>query len=197
VAVLEDSEADDRFLILLGRVSTEGTLMRGNISSHQNSLPPEEVLFRRQNAPTRYAENDIYFANESIPAGNPLPDSDLLKAIHAYTSDFYDNATTNHGRFDWRSMDETALIAMGILLEETAKESLGKTGDMAFVEGEEIVNTDDVSTSSQRTQKSGRKRSSRSSTIVFGEDSNIEDFWPKEKRKKRKNDTDPRGTSQG
>lgn len=31
-------------------------------------------------------------------------------------------------------MDETALIAFGILMEETAREILGETGDFAFVE---------------------------------------------------------------
>lgn len=32
-------------------------------------------------------------------------------------------------------MDETALIAFGILMEETAKEVLGETGDLVFTEG--------------------------------------------------------------
>lgn len=32
-------------------------------------------------------------------------------------------------------MDETALIALGILMEESAKEILGETGDLAFTEG--------------------------------------------------------------
>jgi hypothetical protein len=31
-------------------------------------------------------------------------------------------------------MDETALIAFGILLEEMAREELGETGDLAFTE---------------------------------------------------------------
>lgn len=31
-------------------------------------------------------------------------------------------------------MDETALIAFGILMEETARNVLGETGDFAFVE---------------------------------------------------------------
>lgn len=35
-------------------------------------------------------------------------------------------------------MDETALIAMGILMEEASKECLGSTGDLVFTEGEEI-----------------------------------------------------------
>jgi len=34
----------------------------------------------------------------------------------------------------WKCLDETALIAFGILLEETAKEVLGETGDLAFTE---------------------------------------------------------------
>ena len=34
-------------------------------------------------------------------------------------------------------MDGSALIALGILLEEMCKEKLGDTGDLAFVEGEE------------------------------------------------------------
>lgn len=34
-------------------------------------------------------------------------------------------------------MDETALIALGILMEETAREVLGETGDLVFLEGDE------------------------------------------------------------
>lgn len=99
------------------------------------AVTPEEVLFRKQNAPVRYMENDFYFANEDIPEDQPLPDSDLLKAIHAYTSDLYANKTVDRGQSAWRSMDETALIALGFLLEETAVEALEETGDMALVEG--------------------------------------------------------------
>ena len=65
-----------------------------------------------------------------------MPDSDLLQAIHAYVSDFYENATHNKGLIDFASMDETALLAMGILLEEAAAQCLGDIGDMALFEGE-------------------------------------------------------------
>jgi hypothetical protein len=37
----------------------------------------------------------------------------------------------------WEFMDETALIAFGILLEEMAKEKLSMTGDLAFTEAAE------------------------------------------------------------
>ena len=39
---------------------------------------------------------------------------------------------------DFESMDETALLGLGILLEEMAEHVLGETGDLAFVEGEEV-----------------------------------------------------------
>lgn len=98
-------------------------------------------------------ENDFYFANEELPVDQPLPDSDLLKAIHAYTSDLYANATSDRGQSSWRSMDETALIALGFLLEETANEALEETGDMVFVEGEEVASSEN-GLSSRRTSVS-------------------------------------------
>jgi len=85
----------------------------------------------------RYAENDGYFANEQLGTDQKLPDSDLLKHLHAYASDFYRSATSSGGKEDWRSMDETALLALGILMEETAAELLGETGDLALVEGDD------------------------------------------------------------
>lgn len=57
----------------------------------------------------------------------------MLKAIHAYASDFYASATGDRGKNDWRSLDETALLALGILLEEAASEGVGENGDLAFV----------------------------------------------------------------
>lgn len=77
-----------------------------------------------------------------------LPSSDLLKAIHSYTSHFYD-ALGHGGRHEAyavggrgiseRSMDETALLALGILLEEAGREIVGKGGDMVFTEEEDVV----------------------------------------------------------
>lgn len=99
-------------------------------------MPPDEVLFRRKGAPTRYEENDIYFAHDDLRAGQKLPNADLLKCLHAYTSDFYYSSARNRGKKHWRSMDETALLAMGILLEEAAKHATKESGDLPFVECE-------------------------------------------------------------
>ncbi|RDW80045.1 hypothetical protein BP6252_04683 [Coleophoma cylindrospora] len=130
-----------------GRISTAGFIpkravfssTRDTTSSTTTPSAPEDILFRHKNAPTRFAESDVYFANERA-APIELPDSDLLKAIHSYASDFYSRASAESS-LDWRSLDETALIALGVLMEEASKESLGRTGDLVFTEGEEVDDT--------------------------------------------------------
>ncbi|KAI0137889.1 hypothetical protein F4776DRAFT_90254 [Hypoxylon sp. NC0597] len=112
------------------------------------TLAPEEVLFRRVGAPVRYAEKDIYQAHEALRDGGRgvLPDSDMLKAIHSYTSHFYEALASTRGprgeafvrNVDERSMDETALLAFGILVEEAGREALGRMGDLVFTEGVEV-----------------------------------------------------------
>ncbi|KAL1879894.1 hypothetical protein VTK73DRAFT_6706 [Phialemonium thermophilum] len=119
--------------------------------SNQNKLgavplTPEEVLFRRSGAPQRFAEKDVYFANDDLPDGGRgiLPDSDLLKSLHVYASHFYEALGRRCGRdayvgsklVDERSMDETALLAMGVLLEEAARDVLGRrAGHLVFTAG--------------------------------------------------------------
>ncbi|KAM4065429.1 membrane protein [Hirsutella rhossiliensis] len=119
-------------------------------STRHTPLAPDELLFRRKDAPERYAEHDIYNAHErDIPHG-ALPESNLLKAIHGYTSGFYGALARKHrprlgGRdVDERSMDETALLAFGILLEEAGREVLGRRGDLVFTEGADEVRRDEV-----------------------------------------------------
>lgn len=67
-------------------------------------------------------------------------------------------------------MDETALLAMAILLEEVAKESLGETGDLVFVEGEkEISDPDDGDVGRAYPQSRRRVRSSSSAARKSGQ----------------------------
>ncbi|KAI9756603.1 MAG: autophagy protein 5 [Chaenotheca gracillima] len=145
------------------------------------AVPPEEVLFRRKGAPTRYEEEDVYFANERLDIDQELPDSDLLKAIHTYVTDFYARtATSEHeGLIDWRSMDETALLALGILLEESVDEELGETGDLVFVEEEDQQDVEGLE---------GEKVSSRYDTdreeIRIEDDRDRKDTRRKSKRRK-------------
>jgi hypothetical protein len=119
---------------------------RGKRSETRETFrPPDEVLFKRKDAPERYEEYDIYNSHErDLPqAGSGiLPESDLLKAIHGYTSNFYGAMGRRRKHdigdgidVDESSMDETALIAFGILLEEATREVLGHTGEQVFTEG--------------------------------------------------------------
>jgi UAF complex subunit Rrn10 len=109
--------------------------LRNGFPSTESTWSPLEVLLRRVRAPTE-GRADVYFADENLEPGQSLPDSDLLKAIHAYVSDFYSSRGEDRGMFDFRSLDETALIALGLLLEEAALQVLGETGDMVLVEPE-------------------------------------------------------------
>jgi hypothetical protein len=75
------------------------------------------------------------------PDRNPqerLPDSDLLKAVHVYASDFYARAIAASEEdamdVDYNSMDGTALLAMGLLLEESCRGKMGENGQDVFVE---------------------------------------------------------------
>jgi hypothetical protein len=136
----------------------------------------------------RYEEKDFYFANGKLPLDCPLPPSDLLQAIHAYSADFYENAVMDGRTDDFRSMDETALIATGILLEEMAKESLGETGDLVLVEGEEIDGSDGE-TSVASVGKSGRKRSNTSVHVSSTEE--LRSVLRKAKRRRRKSTGPP------
>lgn len=139
-AAMSDSTEDAKWQkgtlydAVAGRLGYDGFLN----NHHTKPAPPDQVLFRSKGAPERFEENDTYFAHRNLPPGVRLPDSDLLKAIHAYASDFYGSGYLGNTNIDFRSLDETALLAMGILLEEAAAHILGKTGDLAFVEGEEV-----------------------------------------------------------
>ena len=66
-----------------------------------------------------------------------------MKALHTYTSEYYSKALGIQGDVSYESMEETALLAVGLLLEEAAGHILGETGDMVFVEGEEISEPED------------------------------------------------------
>ncbi|KAF2737861.1 hypothetical protein EJ04DRAFT_510047 [Polyplosphaeria fusca] len=102
-------------------------------------LRPDEVLFKQRNAPPRYEETDRYFAHTRLPSGQALPGSDLLKALHPYLSRYYARSAEDPNSKVWKSMDETALLALGILIEESCKVRLGETGDLAFLERAETA----------------------------------------------------------
>ena len=112
-------------------------------------------------------EDDIYWAERHLLPSQTLPDPDLLKILHTFTADFYARATVNKGITDSRTMDETALLALGILTEESAAQVLGENGDLVFVQGEPIEEEQDGSVSSRSILGTLRGRTrSRSRSIT-------------------------------
>ncbi|KAI9809736.1 MAG: hypothetical protein M1825_000169 [Sarcosagium campestre] len=118
------------------------------VSRHGRPIAPDEALARFKNAPDRFEDAGYcYFAHErlaqpsdpsvSTASLNKLPDSDMLKAVHSYASDFYARAEHDTKDYDWGSLDETALLAVGVLLEEMAREEVAGTADLVLVEPEE------------------------------------------------------------
>ena len=63
-----------------------------------------------------------------------LPSSDLLKSIHSYSADFYAKTAVHDADLTYRSLDGSALIALGVLLEESCDTLLGETGHLALLE---------------------------------------------------------------
>ena len=70
------------------------------------------------------------------------------------------------GNIDERSMDETALLAFGILLEEVGREGLGKRGDLVFTEGVEAEAEAQPAPETEEGQR--KRREPREDGAVFG-----------------------------
>lgn len=125
-----------------GRVTAHGfaqnvpkaSKYRDTASSGARIRRPEEILFRDQHPMIQVETGEPYFAHENLPADRPLPSSDLLQSIHAYASDFYKYTLGESGRKSHYSLNESALLAVGILVEEMAKDGLGETGDLVMIE---------------------------------------------------------------
>lgn len=123
-----------------GRASYEGFISaqplpsngRDTTSGNSNDpVPADEILFSKRGAPERFQENDIYFADRHLGPEQRLPDEALLKALHRYVADFY--GVKGDGR-DVGSLEETALLALGILVEEMVEEAMGESGGLALLE---------------------------------------------------------------
>lgn len=120
------------FDAVAGRIGANGFSSKGDHQfEHIKPSRPEDILLRRLGAPQEIPF-DFYSADEKTAAQGLLPDSDLLKDVHEYVSNFYESMSG--ADFDFRSLDESALLAIGILLEEMSKEALGENGDMVFSE---------------------------------------------------------------
>lgn len=88
----------------------------------------------------------------------------------------------NGGLLDFESLDETALLSLGILLEEMAEHVLGDTGDLAFVEGEEIEDATHGPAKGPQTMNVGSSKDAATTTTS----AETSDSEVKQRHKRRK-----------
>ncbi|OAG35060.1 hypothetical protein AYO21_10792 [Fonsecaea monophora] len=166
--------------VVAGRAGLNGFLTHDQRrSEHVLPLAPEEVLLRRSTIP-EHVIHDSYDAAGELSSHEKLPESEMLKAVHAYASDFYSCAVQGQGTFDFRTFDETALIAFGILLEEAVKETLGQDGDMVFVEPDGLEHGLDE-TKLIKHQVKGRVKPAKAPRIDSSDASPVEEESPAKK----------------
>ncbi|CAN6597556.1 hypothetical protein TRVA0_001S04456 [Trichomonascus vanleenenianus] len=104
---------------------------------HHAAVAPDDLLLHLNAKRSELANGD-----EAIPVidHKDLPDSELLKALHYYAAEYYRHTGRPRG---FRSMDETALIALGVLVEEKIKEELGPNGHLCYAKsGDHIYDTE-------------------------------------------------------
>lgn len=130
---------DHKKLVQSGaKITTDGThldveidLDRDNpdiYKSKGHTLPADEVL---QLSNTTEVKIPIKYRDE-FPAGQGLPSSEFLKAFHYYASDKF---ASRKGTI--RTMDETALLAFGLLAEHWIDKAIDESCAQLFVEDEE------------------------------------------------------------
>jgi hypothetical protein len=135
---IEEDTKDRRYLSRHG--SVDGPSLSKNGSGNESNSPPTVIDAEKQ-----ASQNYLQWLS-MLPDGLELPDSDILKALHTYASDFYGSladaeakgvqAGVRHGtaELDFQNMDSSALIALGVLVEELTAKELGSDGDLALLE---------------------------------------------------------------
>lgn len=127
-----------KFITLYDALASRVTAHGRQQQSRQ--VAADEYIAVRARARGVYENEGIPFPKEGEKEKTLLPDGNLLLAIHEYASEYY--ARHSMSELSFRSLDETALLALGILLEESVDTMLGTQGERAFVQQEEPERVD-------------------------------------------------------
>ncbi|KAL1643482.1 hypothetical protein SLS58_004841 [Diplodia intermedia] len=160
-----------------GFIPEQAVVSDGRITPSNSRVPitPDEYLLSQKDAPPRYEEDDVYFADRYLAPHQRLPDSDLLKALHAHSSEAYAQAYGRHARRLYRSLDETALLALGILVEEAAAGVFDETGALKLEKTEEDVGAKVEDDGSRPGSRGKRKRDPSPGNEAEDSDNEAED----------------------
>lgn len=140
--IIDQAKAEDatKQSLHLGDAATTGKKDEDIYKNRGQALPPDEILDRLN--PTKLRIPMVY--REEFPEELKLPSSDLLKALHYYTSakiSMSDELTRMK-----RSMNDTALLAFGLLIENWADMILDSGAVDMFMEEDPTDEAQDYST---------------------------------------------------
>lgn len=94
-------------------------------------LSTAEAYFRKKGDYTRYKrKGDSYFAHRRLPADQSLPSSDLVKALHKHAARMWQSGKGGPTKI----YEGEVLLSLGILMEETVKESMRVMGESVVPE---------------------------------------------------------------
>ncbi|KAF3142382.1 hypothetical protein TWF703_000770 [Orbilia oligospora] len=130
----EDDYSDDHSDANVFTASSSLVTVTQRSLSQRHSKPAgaDEILFHNPMNPGFVLPDSVKSILEDEKIMGDLPDSDLLKAVHRYASEFFD--AKGWDGVMARSLDESALLAIGVILEEYCREMVGKDGGMVFAE---------------------------------------------------------------
>lgn len=137
-------------LTKIGRVGRHGfhkkkpaaSKYRDTASTGERTLAPEEVLIRRPHYLNNKLKGEPYFAHERLPRQARLPTSEMLTALHAHAADFYKYGM-QRTKAVHQSLDESALLAFGILTEELCRELMGPEGYRCLLDDPQHTDNED------------------------------------------------------
>lgn len=194
-----EDHGEKTVLTISGRVNNQRLTSRLNKSRwRRNASSIRDIRASNQILSRLDGDKDLEdWIDDETPDDVPLPESDIIEAVQSYAGHFYANTTDSRRTEQFSSMDGSALIAVGVLLEELGKELLGETGDMVLVERDDGDNYDsghyasDVSiSSSAHTGKTSRKRSA--SVMSRGTSRDVSGTEESSSSRKKRNNKKPR-----
>ncbi|KAK6334630.1 hypothetical protein TWF718_010086 [Orbilia javanica] len=99
---------------------------------HSKPASADEIIFHNPLNPHFKLPDSVRDILEDETVTRDLPDSDLLKSVHRYAAEYFE--AKGWDKVMGRSMDESALLAIGLILEEYCREMVGENGGMVFAE---------------------------------------------------------------
>lgn len=158
--IIDQAKAEDatKQTLYVGDSAIAGRKDEDIYKNRGQAIPPDEILDRLN--PTKLKIPMVY--REEFPENLKLPSSDLLKALHYYTStkiSMSDDLTRMK-----RSMNDTALLAFGLLIEDWADMILDSDAADMFTEDDPTDEAQDSVTSEEEYSSSSSSELSYYST---------------------------------